>query len=711
MSIRFKIFIAASFTLLMSEVAIAQDITLNSYSNQTQITASRSITLADGFYIPSGSNVRIYTLASFQSCTPFAWSPTTSQNFVRSRIFKVAGVNSGNINDSRNVCEVNQTVQYYDGLGRTMQQIMVQGSPSFRDVVQPAVYDAFGREVKKYLPYVSSLLTSNGSFKTAAITDQTAFYNNPLSYGATGVATITNAAFAETKFEPSPLNRVVEQGAAGASWQLSAGHTAKLVYGANNTSTSYSTTGFAVRQYSAIPSVVSGREYQRTLSGTGYYAVNQLSLTVSKDENWVSGDGKAGTLEEYKDKEGRLMLKRLFNKDAGGNIEVLSTYYVYDDLGNLSFVLPPGADPDAAAIPGSTALNDFCYQYRYDGRKRLIEKKLPGKGWEHMVYNKLNQMVLSQDSIQRANNQWSFVKYDALGRTVITGLMGSSSDRTAWQTSIYGQSVLWEKRDNANASGTGTGYTNETLPTSGVSAYHSISYYDDYAFYGNSFSGPSGAQSAAVRGMSTGGKVNVLGSSTMLLSTIYYDEEGRAIQTKSQNNLSGTDVVDNTYNFAGELMASMRIHVVGGNTTTIATRFDYDHMGRKLATMESINGATEVVLSKLSYNELGQLQKKELHSTDGGSSFLQNTAYAYNERGWLKGSSSDQFSMKLKYDDVTVPQYNGNIANQDWGSGVSFTNVYTYGYDKLNRLLSGSSTGVAMAEVLTYDVMGNIKTM
>ncbi|TKC04135.1 RHS repeat domain-containing protein, partial [Pedobacter frigoris] len=93
------------------------------------------------------------------------------------------------------------------------------------------------------------------------------------------------------------------------------------------------------------------------------------------------------------------------------------------------------------------------------------------------------------------------------------------------------------------------------------------------------------------------------------------------------------------------------------------------------------------------------------------SSFLQNTAYAYNERGWLKGSSSDQFSMKLKYDDVTVPQYNGNIANQDWGSGVSFTNVYTYGYDKLNRLLSGSSTGVAMAEVLTYDVMGNIKTM
>src|SRR5690606_11363652 len=84
---------------------------------------------------------------------------------------------------------------------------------------------------------------------------------------------------------------------------------------------------------------------------------------------------------------------------------------------------------------------------------------------------------------------------------------------------------------------------------------------------------------------------------------------------------------------------------------------------------------------------------------------------AYNERGWLNSSTADEFSMKLKYNDGTVPQYNGNIANQLWGAGSSFPNIYTYSYDNLNRLLSGSSTGTAMSEVFTYDKMGNIQTL
>jgi len=42
----------------------------------------------------------------------------------------------------------------------------------------------------------------------------------------------------------------------------------------------------------------------------------------------------------------------------------------------------------------------------------------------------------------------------------------------------------------------------------------------------------------------------------------------------------------------------------------------------------------------------------------------------------------------------------------------SYANAFSYSYDRLNRLTSGVNTGpVAMAEVLTYDVMGNIKTL
>ncbi|SMC75592.1 DUF6443 domain-containing protein [Pedobacter africanus] len=695
--------------------ANAQHITRNAYNNETEIKATGSVTLTDGFHIPAGKTVRIFTGASFKECVPFAGILSTDQNYVSTKIFKVPQVLTDNdvALAGRSTCDVNQTVQYFDGLGRPLQTVTVQGSPSFKDLVQPVAYDAFGREQFKYLPYVATA-GSNGAFKTGAVAAQAAFYASP----SAGVASISGA-FSEIRFEASPLNRVQEQGAPGTSWQLAAngtGHTLKTEYGSNNASAAYSTTGFAVRLYTAVPVTASGQEHQRTLSGTGYYTANELYLTISKDENWVSNDGKAGTTEEYKDKEGRVVLKRLFNRKPDNSIETLSTYYVYDDLGNLSFVLPPGANPDAEAVPSATVQDNFCYQYRYDGRKRLIEKKIPGKGWEDMVYNKLDQLVLSRDAEQRNSQKWLFTKYDALGRVVMTGLHSNATERVNLQPLVDAQGTLWESRDNANSNSTGTGYTNLTLPNTGIETYLTINYYDDYDFHGNSFPPPNGTTqmpAARTKGLQTGSFVYQLGSSTTrYLSVNYYDEEGRIIRTAADNHLGGKDYVDNTWNFAGELTASTRSHTgASGPATTIATRYDYDHMGRKLATMQSINGQPEVVLSKLAYNEIGQLLKKELHSNDNGGSFLQKTDYAYNERGWLNNTTSDQFSMRLKYDVGTYPQYNGNIANQEWGAGNSYPNVYTYDYDKLNRLKSGVSTGVVMSEFLTYDVMGNIASM
>jgi RHS repeat-associated protein len=203
----------------------------------------------------------------------------------------------------------------------------------------------------------------------------------------------------------------------------------------------------------------------------------------------------------------------------------------------------------------------------------------------------------------------------------------------------------------------------------------------------------------------------------MLWTVSYYDNESRIIKSYKQHYQSGAvnaanfDEISNIYNFAGELLSSTREHHNGLATTTIANTYEYDHMGRKKLVKERVNTGAEVVLSRLNYNEIGQLLKKELHSTDNGATFLQNTQYTYNERGWLKTSTSAEFSNKLKYEDGTTPQYNGNIANQDWGAAVSLPNVYTYSYDQLNRLLNGTSTGIVMSEVLSYDVMGNIKTM
>ena len=90
---------------------------------------------------------------------------------------------------------------------------------------------------------------------------------------------------------------------------------------------------------------------------------------------------------------------------------------------------------------------------------------------------------------------------------------------------------------------------------------------------------------------------------------------------------------------------------------------------------------------------------------------LNTNSYHYNERGWLTKSSSPLFEMQLKYNNGTVAQYNGNIADQLWGTPGSMTKSYAYSYDKLNRLSSGLSNGTTHEKNITYDPMGNIVSL
>ncbi|WP_182922499.1 DUF6443 domain-containing protein [Pedobacter planticolens] len=615
--------------------------------------------------------------------------PTLNRNFVMETVVKHQGHQTAGSLALLPVDSANRSIQYLDGLGRPLQSVQWQGSPLKKDIVQAVVYDALGREELKYLPYAEQS-GNDGSFRASPLTNQSSFYGSG-SWDANVAKTAYP--FSRTVFEASPLNRVLEQGAPGAVWQPysgsigGSGHTVRMVQGAN-------TTG----EVALWKVTSSGAE---TLAP---YGAGKLYKGISRDENWSSG--KSGTTEEFRDLEGRVVLKRIWETESVS----LSTYYIYDDYGNLRYVVPPAVTA-TSFTEADANFNGYIYGYHYDGRKRLIEKKVPGKGWEYMVYNKLDQLVLSQDSVQRTNNQWLFTKYDALGRVVMTGLYTNAGTWASVQALVDAHVVLWEERDNLGTT-YGSGYTNLAFPVS-IAYFHSLSYYDDYDFFANTFGQPNGTTqvtAARTMGLPTGTRTTVLGTGTMLLTVNYYDKDGRVVTTKGENHLGGTDVVDNSYNFAGELTASTRTHTANSTTTTIANSFSYDHMGRKIGTKENINSQGEITLNKLEYNEIGQLKQKNLHSTDG-TSFYQNTKLAYNERGWMRNSTSNEFSMKLGYDTLSTPQYNGNISAQLWGSGASFPNVFSYQYNSLNRLTNGASTGISMSEVLTYDVMGNIASL
>jgi RHS repeat-associated protein len=688
--------------------------------------AMKRITIFTGLFLFSFYNV-------------FSQTPSTSQNYVTEKTVRAAGHKTVESLAGLPVDSVNSSIQYFDGLGRPLQTVQWQGSPGKRDLVIPVGYDAFGREDKKYLPYPATAATSNGSYKASGISDQNSFYTAPGNgtWNSPGVLAIPGAAFSQTVFEASPLDRVLEQGAPGAVWQpgtrtATSGRSVLIGYGTNNSSTAYSTTGFAVRRYSAAAVTAAGHEHERVLGVSGYYGAGQLYLNISKDENWLPADGKVGTSEEYKDREGRVVLKRVFNLGASA-VQVLSTYYVYDDFGTLSFVLTAGASPDGTALPDQGELDLVCYQYRYDGRRRLIEKKLPGKGWENIVYNKLDQVVFTQDARQQTELVADFVpgsyhtfhKYDALGRLVMSGTERNRVwNRAQIQELFEVQVNNWEVR--TNDAGNMHGYSNLSMPQNAVDMRAEVvNYYDSYDIPGIP-DNQSSSFSNKTRGLLTASKTLVLGTADTFLWTVnYYDEEGRIARSWQQHYKGSVTAANSydqtsfTYNFAGEIVSSTRKHYVAGvQKLYVYNEYSYDHMGRKISTRQRTGDSDAtanplVYLSKNSYNEIGQQLEKGLHSTNNGASFAQTVRYRYNPRGWLSAQAAPLFTQELKYElDSTglVAQYNGNISQQKWGTGTLVNKKYTYTYDRMNRLLSALSHD-GNDETIAYSGMGNITSL
>ncbi len=595
------------------------------------------------------------------------------------------------------VCQLARTVEYMDGLGRTVQNIMIQGSPSFSDLVLPVYYDQNGSSTIKYDAY--TVADNGGNYRPSALSSEIqAFYNNPIAGRP-----VNNFPFGLTRTDKSPLNRPVEQGASGPEWQPALGddgHTKKIVYGTNS--------------FNEVRNWVTGSDG----ASSGFYAAGTLYKYISKDENWKPLDEKAGTVEEFKDLEGKLILKKAWLTNNTSS----DTYFVYDDFNHLRYVIPPALNSPGPTFKDSfveseSLFGNFVYAYRYDGKGRIIERKIPGKGWESIVYNSLDQPVFIQDAVENSQHLWEFIKYDDFGRVIISGIYNAASDRQQLQNAVDMQFTLWETRDDQNSSGSGTGYTNSAFPVDGISEYTSINYYDDYSFYNNSFGQPVGdglVGSERTVSLLTGIKKKVLGTNQWLLTVGYYDKDGRIVKAKSQNHLNnGQDVVDNSYNFAGNLLTSKRTHTANGQLTVIATAGKYDHVGRPVQLSENINSQGEVVISKFVYNELGDLITKNLHGGNGNS-FLQSVNFSYNERGWLKSLLSDKFSQSLKYTQSdglvsSSPNYNGNISEQHYNGEHSGTRSFGYAYDKLNRLTASSySNASALSENVSYDLMGNI---
>ncbi|WP_188606998.1 DUF6443 domain-containing protein [Aquaticitalea lipolytica] len=799
-----------------------------------------------------------YTLAAlFVSSIAMAQGPTTTENYIYNTTYQVKtldGTTNAVTQQPLTEDDKIESITYFDGLGRPKQQISRQAGGNKQDILVPIVYDAFGRQVQQYLPYANPLQdgssTSLGFVNpTNLLSDLNAYYIAKYPVDING--SVPNP-FSETHYESSPLNRVLEQGAPGIDWKIDkqsdTDHTIKFEYKTNSTN--------EVAYYKVI--FPTGNTEQPQLFYSGLYQANQLYKTITKDENWKPSDLKNHTTEEFKDKQGRVILKRTYTNQVPHD-----TYYVYDDFGNLTYVLSPkGSDlvlstngyknydetfscdylvpldkggektitdcsgqlnitiddvnldltvemsasfntpinlrngpivqldttiPNMIVgtittggvnyivsiqdgflhISGSGVLssisetlivslptysvqtnivNDLCYQYHYDYRNRLVEKKIPQKGWEYIVYDKLDRPVLTQDEYQRLNDPtkkgWLFTKYDAFGRVAFTGQHISNLTRIDIQAFVNSSTVLSETSSSTptNINGVSLYYTNNVYPQNTLTVY-TINYYDTYnPELSAAFSNPNVVLGTPVssntKTLPTGSKVRVLGTNDWTTTVSYYDEKGQPIYIGSKNTyLNTTDIIKTQLDFVGKVLKTESSHTKDSNSPIIVTdNFTYDHTGRLLTQNQQIGTGNIETIVNNTYDELGQLVNKGVGGIE--ASPLQVVDYKYNIRGWLKSINdksnlgTDLFAFGINYNttelgQTNTPLYNGNISETTWKTAndvsTNTTRGYAYSYDALNRLTTANmsintGSGFSVADGyhengFNYDKNGNILSL
>ena len=528
-------------------------------------------------------------------------------------------------------------VEYFDGLGRPFQTVLKKVTASNSNLVTLQEYDVAGRAANSWLPIVSpDDYVAPSSFKSSA----------PGNYGN------DSRPYSQPVYEASPLNRTVKEYGPGAAWYSS--HSVNTDYLANST---------ANAQLNCINYSVSSAG---ALTSNGSYASGQLSVVKTTDED-------LNVSYTFTDKMGHVVLSRQMKGS-----ETHDTYYVYDDKSNLCFVLQP-------MYQSSANLDQYAFQYKYDGRNRCIWKKLPGAGYMEMVYDNADRLVFSQDGNQRAltSGNWTYYKYDGLNRLTEQGTCTN-------KVTTSGTNVLVQHFYDSYAFRSQAGFNNSNFP-------------DDASGNGK------GALTASV--------ATVLGSSNKIYTAYYYDIKGRVAKTVQSNLLGGYDVTATIYTFTDKPATVTHTHTTSGKPTrTEMYTYSYNHADRLLK-VEHTLGGTKITLADYAYDNLGRLQSKSLHG-----SATNKLTYAYNVRGWLTGISGSKFTQNLYYNNGNgTAKYNGSISSMTWKAGNESTvRGYKFTYDGLDRMLNatyGETAGISTnanrfsENVTGYDKNGNIKTL
>ena len=590
-------------------------------------------------------------------------------------------INDGRVSLSSGI-RTSTTMRYIDGLGRDEETIALGATPSKNDLVTVTEHYGKHRVSRQWLPVVME--TEGQRMVVADVISQA-----QTDYG-------DSCPYADVSYENAASQRPTERYLPGSTY---ASYPATQTYSLN-------TEGDQVRLYTV-------KNNNSLYTDGSFYSSSTLYKNTVSDE-----EGKSMTT--YIDKQGRTIME----ERAG-----YRTYYVYDNVGHLRFVLPH--IPSSKLSDGEYTLSDStlrraAYCYMYDTSGNLIYKRFPGCEAQYMIYDKARQLILSQDGNQRPFKKWTLYTYDSIGRNPHTAEVFSMEDyeylmshfAERWYVEHYGNNP-------SSTSLRGTGYASSFFPKDDVHLL-TVNYYDDY-HYLTRFDTPVrqklrfkqesgyGLQYENATGMLTGTRIYSLSEQgDYTVTSYYYDTEGRIVQNRSVRVSDGYRTATSTeYLFDGSIAQQLSIQGTDNNLVREHYRYDYDHAGRVEQTYYKLNNEEEILLSAFSYDSIGRLAQNLLHNKRDA------ITYAYDLRNMLTGTHNKHFSERLYYADSVsqianaTPCHNGNISVARISSADSIY-LFAYTYDPLNRLLQSkrlTGYGSINSELFSYDNAGNINTL
>lgn len=726
-----------------------------------------------------------------------------NQNYIREHTVNLPGVTDWKTVDQMPIGNKLQTTTYLDGIGRPTEAVSRQtatpenGATLWGDVVQFYEYDAYGRQLKQYLPYTTTI--ESGKYKTDPVNIQAQYYSGKFN---------EHASYSFASYESSPLNRVTNVKSPGTNWSTALGNSGNLDLNNANDNIQILNIGYTSGD---IPVRI------------GSYADNTLLKTIKTDENNKQ-------VVEYINNAGQLICKKVqLNDNPSASFDGwICTYFIYDDFGQLRYELQPEAvkwfDANGWSFTATGAqevIEKLCFRYEYDEKGRTTLKQAPGAKELRMIYDKRDRLVFTQDGNQRIAGEWTVSFFDALDRVTLSGLYKTTKtindlviDANSSITytpgavnlanvpanylempprdmskSVYKAAISvtllpgFESQLNdaftvvtdpqmAVYSITGGVVHSEPIPAADVnnpSKFTALkySYYDNYSYanvktFDNNFNNTLAYTSSTTvepisktdrtTGMITGTKVRVLGSNTFLLSTIYYDEKGRGLQTLKENIKSGTDIITAQYHWDGRLLSSETRHSATGTAYSgysVLTKYNHDLLGRmiKIEKKYGTNGFKTIVSYDI--DDMGRMKTKHIDPgyTGSGKSEMETLAYSYNIHNQITGINKDYalktpgvyskwnnfFGFCLGYDKqegvFSNTRLDGLVTGSVWTTqGDDAQRKYDYTYDNAGRLINATfkenspTTGgwgnakmdfsvTGMNGKIEYDLNGNLRYM